>query len=994
MMKRLLFVLGFLLLVGVVCGCTTVSIYTDDFEDDAVNTDFWSWSSGSITEAGGTLWLHNNVVGEYTANLANSDFWMNATLYSLAAPKNWRITDGTWGIECQYDSGLGGNTCYPIPWENTSMECNSYAKQSFAVNVFHEYSWQISQNYIHFAVDDHVDIICNNSFQNNPNEIYWNFTSNDAYIMDLVHGNQTDYYSLTWYVKDTDTWEGIEDVNVSLSDFYHLSDAIPDSCMTDSSGKCVFLLDYTCGLPCSDAICFDVNVTDPHNRFDSYLFNDFCIGQEDSVVYSAFTPLSEVHLVRVTVLDDTNYLPVEGAEVGYGGYVNDSVVWHICYTNAEGKCNVTVGNGVWIPHITLNFSGEVIHYDYFDSVSLNASDLFFLDHTYYIDVAYVAENVSLHITDFDEVSAGDYMYLSAFYEYTDVHIPGGVCTYSSDAFSPSSGTLVEHPDQEFYTKLIMVADVSGNHTYTVTCYKSGMYPPISKSYDVFVWPSDDTATELVLITAPLGVVVDTQITFQVKYRTTAGVGIPDAMCVLMFNGTPDTMTEKTWLDGYYYENHVADVVGSYNYSFNCSRVGYQDALSSVRVLHVYEDEPPPPPPNHCENGYMDEDETDIDCGGSCLPCDQYDDCLVDSDCISGWCNNGECDYPSCVDGIQNGDETGIDCGGMCPPCMCFQNWDCAFDGSERCTGNECILETCNINADCPPLYWYNSVYGYFYQDRECYDGVCRFISENETSGDIAMRVIPLSSVIWNDTNRLVYVSTCEDHSNKFTILTGIPTLKWYFLSDPLHYSPFTPPTGNIIFGSDYESETTGEVVELCEIPGSSDRIYSLLTFYAIGDSANNQMKSLYTLTFRDAFAVVASWEGDDQILLNLSRNGTCFYRNKSTNPWTAINPIENNNILFNSSTNMNYLFMCNNSFGEEITVDYQSGGRMIVVFIADIVVMVLVALWIALTGSPFVWYSWYIIPLVILLLFVFPLLIIITLYFKRMGASGGGQDGP
>ena len=49
----------------------------------------------------------------------------------------------------------------------------------------------------------------------------------------------------------------------------------------------------------------------------------------------------------------------------------------------------------------------------------------------------------------------------------------------------------------------------------------------------------------------------------------------------------------------------------------------------------------------CTDGVQNGDETGIDCGGSCPPCDGG---------------------ATCTDGIQNGDETGVDCGGSCPPC--------------------------------------------------------------------------------------------------------------------------------------------------------------------------------------------------------------------------------------------------------------------------------------------------------------------------------------
>ncbi len=67
-------------------------------------------------------------------------------------------------------------------------------------------------------------------------------------------------------------------------------------------------------------------------------------------------------------------------------------------------------------------------------------------------------------------------------------------------------------------------------------------------------------------------------------------------------------------------------------------------------------------PAHCTNGVLDGDETDVDCGGSCVAC------------------------PTCTDGIQNGTETGIDCGGDCPD-MCDTCINGIMDGDE--TGIDC-----------------------------------------------------------------------------------------------------------------------------------------------------------------------------------------------------------------------------------------------------------------------------------------------------------------
>ncbi len=41
----------------------------------------------------------------------------------------------------------------------------------------------------------------------------------------------------------------------------------------------------------------------------------------------------------------------------------------------------------------------------------------------------------------------------------------------------------------------------------------------------------------------------------------------------------------------------------------------------------------------CDDNEQNQDETDIDCGGSCSPCANYEMCNVSSDCLSGYCNS-------------------------------------------------------------------------------------------------------------------------------------------------------------------------------------------------------------------------------------------------------------------------------------------------------------------------------------------------------------------
>jgi hypothetical protein len=70
----------------------------------------------------------------------------------------------------------------------------------------------------------------------------------------------------------------------------------------------------------------------------------------------------------------------------------------------------------------------------------------------------------------------------------------------------------------------------------------------------------------------------------------------------------------------------------------------------------------------CSNGNQDGDETDLDCGGSCMPCDPGAGCQNEGDCNSGVCDQGMCAAPSCGDDVLNGTELAIDCGGSCRFC--------------------------------------------------------------------------------------------------------------------------------------------------------------------------------------------------------------------------------------------------------------------------------------------------------------------------------------
>ena len=107
----------------------------------------------------------------------------------------------------------------------------------------------------------------------------------------------------------------------------------------------------------------------------------------------------------------------------------------------------------------------------------------------------------------------------------------------------------------------------------------------------------------------------------------------------------------------------------------------------------------------CENGKLDSGETDVDCGGSCATqCDDGKTCSNGEDCKAGQCLQGFiCGFDLCQDGKKSGAETAVDCGGGCTTkCAvgqgCATSKDCA---STFCNGQVCVPTGCDDNAWTP-----------------------------------------------------------------------------------------------------------------------------------------------------------------------------------------------------------------------------------------------------------------------------------------------------
>jgi hypothetical protein len=117
----------------------------------------------------------------------------------------------------------------------------------------------------------------------------------------------------------------------------------------------------------------------------------------------------------------------------------------------------------------------------------------------------------------------------------------------------------------------------------------------------------------------------------------------------------------------------------------------------------------------CNSGNQDNDETDIDCGGSlCSACDTGAICERDVDCLSNLCMENMCYPKTCMDGVLNGDESALDCGGSCLPCTKGQTCGADID----CSSGFCDDRTAAIPV-CRPTSCGNGVMGGQETDVDC-----------------------------------------------------------------------------------------------------------------------------------------------------------------------------------------------------------------------------------------------------------------------------------
>ena len=113
-------------------------------------------------------------------------------------------------------------------------------------------------------------------------------------------------------------------------------------------------------------------------------------------------------------------------------------------------------------------------------------------------------------------------------------------------------------------------------------------------------------------------------------------------------------------------------------------------------------------PKGCADGTKDNDETDVDCGGSCiLGCAPGLACEANTDCLDGTClSTKTCKPPTKGDGLKNGNESDVDCGSSTAgrfdtkAARCDAGKTCAADVDCKSAGCNLDTRTCAFARSC------------------------------------------------------------------------------------------------------------------------------------------------------------------------------------------------------------------------------------------------------------------------------------------------------
>jgi hypothetical protein len=143
----------------------------------------------------------------------------------------------------------------------------------------------------------------------------------------------------------------------------------------------------------------------------------------------------------------------------------------------------------------------------------------------------------------------------------------------------------------------------------------------------------------------------------------------------------------------------------------------------------------------CNDQIRNGDETGIDCGGSCGRCNVGQGCRIDNDCDDGICKSGVCAHFPCDNGVLDQLETDVDCGGgECRKCSggrtCVTDSDCV-DGNCVAATKTCFSLATVSFADAVHYASGSKTYALFSGDLDG-DGRVDLVAANEQANSLSV----------------------------------------------------------------------------------------------------------------------------------------------------------------------------------------------------------------------------------------------------------------
>lgn len=320
----------------------------------------------------------------------------------------------------------------------------------------------------------------------------------------------------------------------------------------------------------------------------------------------------------------------------------------------------------------------------------------------------------------------------------------------------------------------------------------------------------------------------------------------------------------------------------------------------------------------------------------------------------------------------------------CSLCVCNDPYT-QYNADGSCLCNSSSLHyyytSCISNGECNFTYTIHTNIGYTVKTFRCRENYCRFAeTEQIPNASTTQSIYALSNIIYNDGTENLYIGVCEDNTNGFRVETQNMTHTTYQIitSDYGYGSSLSAMGYPKTFGSDGKSKSA-VLPEMCSW-SSGDHRYGTIEFISTIGGTNENSRIIEALVLKNSFKVSVNPTTLNNLLFNLTRNGTCFAKTGSLDPYTQINIVPATSIIFNkillnlTNDTLSTYWMCNSTYNEVRTGSYGESLMWMVGWLLWSIILIFLSLF---GITEIVWQGWYTLLVIFGLMIIVPLLYLI-----------------